>query len=86
MPEARSHRRLIGIVTSDKMQKTVVVQVTRRMRHEQYEKYVLLRKKYKAHDEKNEAKAGDTVEIVEARPLSRDKRWRVTRVVQRAQA
>ncbi len=82
--ERGNRRTLIGVVTSDKMTKTVVVQVTRRVMHGQYRKYVLLRAKYKAHDEKSEAKAGDTVEIVESRPLSRDKRWRVSRVLQKA--
>ncbi|HEV8324418.1 MAG TPA: 30S ribosomal protein S17 [Myxococcota bacterium] len=86
MSERGNRRALIGVVTSDKMTKTVVVQVTRRVLHERYQKYVLQRTKYKAHDEKNEAKAGDTVEIVESRPLSRDKRWRVSRVVQKAVA
>ena len=78
-------RTLQGIVTSDKMQKTRVVMVTRRVRHGEYRKYVLQRQKYKAHDEKNELKIGDRVEIVEARPLSRDKRWRVARLIERPQ-
>jgi len=84
MSERGNRRTLIGVVTSDKMTKTVVVRVTRRVQHEQYRKYILMRAKYKAHDEKNEAKTGDTVEIVESRPLSRDKRWRVSRVLQKA--
>jgi small subunit ribosomal protein S17 len=84
MSERGNRRTLIGVVTSDKMTKTVVVRVTRRVRHEQYSKYILMRAKYKAHDEKNEAKTGDTVEIVESRPISRDKRWRVSRVLQKA--
>ncbi len=79
------HRReLIGIVTSDKMQKTRVVQVERRLSHKKYGKYMTSRTKYKAHDEKNEYKKGDRVLIVESRPLSRDKRWRVEKLIERA--
>lgn len=80
-----SHRRtLIGTVTSDKMQKTVVVMVTHRVRSEQYRKYMTKRVKYKAHDEKNDYHVGDRVLIVESRPLSKDKRWRVEKLVERA--
>ncbi len=80
-----SHRRkLVGIVTSDKMQKTVVVQVTRRVRSAQYKKYMTKRVKYKAHSESNEFHVGDRVEISESRPLSKDKRWRVTKLVEKA--
>lgn len=79
------HRRvLVGQVVSDKMDKTIVVQVMRRFRHPQYRKYVTERVKYKAHDERNEAKIGDMVRIVESRPLSRDKRWRLQAVTERA--
>ena len=79
------HRRvLVGQVVSDKMDKTIVVQVMRRYRHPQYRKYVTERVKYKAHDERNEAKIGDIVRIVESRPLSRDKRWRLQAVTERA--
>ena len=74
----------VGRVVSDKMDKTIVVQVSRRYRHPKYKKYVNERKRYKAHDEKNEAKAGDKVVIVESRPISRDKRWRLQRVLERA--
>jgi len=85
MAEDRGRRRkLLGVVTSDKMEKTVVVRVTRRVLHREYKKYVLLRSNYKAHDEKNAAAVGDKVEIVESRPMSRQKRWRMTRVVERA--
>ncbi len=80
-----SHRRkLVGVVTSDKMQKTVVVQVTRRVRSQQYKKYMTKRVKYKAHSEANEFHIGDRVEISESRPLSKDKRWRVTKLVEKA--
>lgn len=75
---------LIGLVASDKMTKTVVVEVTRRMRHPVYHKYVQSRSRYKAHDENNDAKVGDRVLIEECRPLSRDKRWRVRQILERA--
>jgi small subunit ribosomal protein S17 len=78
-------RELIGVVTSDKMQKTRVVLVERRLSHAKYGKYMTSRMKYKAHDEKNEYKTGDRVLIVESRPLSRDKRWRVEKLIERAQ-
>jgi small subunit ribosomal protein S17 len=77
-------RELIGVVTSDKMQKTRVVLVERRLSHAKYGKYMTSRTKYKAHDEKNEYKTGDRVLIVESRPLSRDKRWRVEKLIERA--
>ena len=81
---AESRRReLVGVVTSDKMQKTRVVLVERRLSHAKYGKFMTSRKKYKAHDEKNEFKVGDRVLIVEARPLSRDKRWRVEKLIER---
>ena len=74
----------VGVVVSDKMDKTVVVQVERRYAHPLYGKQVTRTKKYHAHDENNEAHAGDTVRIVETRPLSKLKRWRVAEVVERA--
>lgn len=76
-------RRLIGRVISDKMDKTVVVEVTRFKMHPMYKKYIRVRKKYKAHDETNEYKSGDRVEIVEHRPLSKEKRWRVAKLLDR---
>jgi small subunit ribosomal protein S17 len=76
-------RKLIGRVRSDKMDKTVVVEVVRFKREGVYKKYVRVRKRYKAHDEKNEFKTGDRVEIVESRPLSREKRWAVARLIDR---
>lgn len=76
-------RKLIGRVRSDKMDKTVIVEVVRFKREGIYKKYVRVRKRYKAHDEKNEFKTGDRVEIVESRPLSREKRWAVARLVDR---
>ena len=83
---AKIHRReLIGVVTSDKMNKTRVVMVERRVSDPKYGKYLTSRTKYKAHDEKNEYKVGDRVLIVESRPLSRDKRWRVEKLIERPQ-
>jgi small subunit ribosomal protein S17 len=83
---AKIHRReLIGVVTSDKMTKTRVVLVERRLSHKKYGKFMTSRTKYKAHDEKNEYKTGDRVVIAESRPLSRDKRWRVERLIERPQ-
>src|SRR5438874_9050881 len=75
----------IGTVTSNKMTKTVVVQVERRMKHGRYGKYMTEKKKYKAHDEENACKIGDKVRITETRPLSKDKRWRVSEIVARAE-
>jgi len=81
----RAHRRrLIGRVRSDKMDKTVVVETIRFKLHPVYKKYVRVRNRYKAHDEKNECRVGDRVEIAENRPVSRDKRWMVVRLVERA--
>lgn len=73
-----------GQVVSDKMDKTVVVAVTTRRLHPLYKKYVKHTKKVKAHDERNEAHTGDTVRVVECRPLSKDKCWRLTQIVERA--
>jgi small subunit ribosomal protein S17 len=80
----KSRRRiLLGEVVSDKMDKTVVVQVTRRYRHPRYKKYVQERIRYKAHDEANQAKIGDTVRIIESRPRSKDKRWAIQAILER---
>ena len=73
----------IGLVTSDKMQKTVVVRVERQVRHQKYKRYIRRRKKFLAHDEIG-AHTGDIVRIVETRPLSARKRWRVVEIVQKA--
>lgn len=77
-------RVLIGRVVSDKMNKTVTVEVVRKVRHSRYHKFVTRRKKYHAHDENNEYHPGDVVRIVETRPLSRLKRWRVVEAIERA--
>ncbi|MCP4503464.1 MAG: 30S ribosomal protein S17 [Deltaproteobacteria bacterium] len=76
-------RVLKGIVTSDKADKTITVEVTRTVRHKRYNKFIKRRARYHAHDEKNECEAGDTVTIVESRPLSATKRWRLQRVVEK---
>lgn len=78
-------RRILGTVTSDKMTKTVVVSISRTFRHPLYQKVVHSTKKVKAHDELD-CKIGDQVEIVESKPLSRDKRWMVEKIVKRAVA
>jgi small subunit ribosomal protein S17 len=78
-------KRLTGHVVSNKMDKTVVVQVERLSRHPRYGKVLRVRKKYKAHDEENDCNVGDLVRIVESRPLSREKRWRVEEIVRRAE-
>ena len=81
---SKSKRRtLLGEVVSDKMDKTVVVQVTRRYRHPRYKKYIQERLRYKAHDEANSAKVGDKVRIIEARPRSKDKRWALQAILER---
>lgn len=77
-------RALVGKVVSDKMDKTVVVLVERQMKHPLYGKYVVRSKKYHAHDDTNQYKEGDTVEIVESRPISRTKAWTVSRLVEAA--
>ena len=74
----------IGLVVSDKMDKTVVVRIDRRMPHPTYGKMVTRTARLKAHDEENSAKLGDTVRIMETRPLSKDKRWRLVEIVERA--
>lgn len=84
-PEVRKERRLVrGQVTSNKMQKTLVVEVHRKVRHPLYEKYVSKRTKLYVHDEKNEAQIGDVVEVMQTRPMSAQKRWRLIRIVQKA--
>lgn len=85
-PEAKSLKRtLVGKVVSDKMEKTVTVLIERHVRHPLYNKIIMRSNKYHAHDETNQAKAGDTVEIQEGRPISKTKAWTVTRVLKVAQ-
>ena len=84
MTERNERKTRIGKVVSDKMEKTVVVAVERLVQHPLYKKSVKQTVKFKAHDENNESHIGDTVEIVETRPLSKDKRWRVVEILERA--
>ncbi|ANA79654.1 30S ribosomal protein S17 [Paenibacillus vortex V453] len=85
MSEERNARKVqIGKVVSDKMDKTVVVAVETYKKHDLYHKRIKYTKKFKAHDENNEAQIGDTVKIMETRPLSKDKRWRLVEVVEKA--
>jgi small subunit ribosomal protein S17 len=82
--ERSARKTRVGLVVSDKMMKTVVVSIERRVQHPVYGKMVRRTKKLKAHDEENAAKTGDTVRIMETRPLSKDKRWRVVEIIERA--
>jgi len=81
-PQPKRQRTLVGKVVSNKMDKTVVVNVERRVKHPVYGKIVVRSNKYKAHDENNQYNAGDTVEIAEGRPISRHKAWTVVRLVE----
>jgi len=81
----KSNRKVLtGSVVSDKMQKTVVIRITRRKLHPLYKKYVTKTKKIKAHDERNECSIGDIVRVIESRPLSKDKNWRLLEIVEKA--
>ncbi len=82
--ERNLRKERIGLVTSNKMDKTVVVAETKKQKHPFYGKFVLKTKKYTAHDETNECNEGDTVRIMETRPLSKNKRWRVVEIIERA--
>ncbi len=82
--QAKRQRTLVGKVVSNKMDKTVVVRVERRVKHPVYGKIVIRSNKYKAHDETNQFNEGDTVEIAEGRPISRDKSWTVVRLLEAA--
>ena len=84
MEERNLRKVMIGKVVSDKMDKTVVVAVETSVRHKVYNKIVKRTYKLKAHDEANECKIGDTVKVMETRPLSKDKRWRVVEIVEKA--
>ncbi len=81
--ERNLRKERIGIVSSNKMEKTIVVKETMRMKHPKYGKFVLKTKKYTAHDEKNECSEGDKVKIMETRPLSKSKRWRLVEVLEK---
>ena len=82
--ERNARKTRTGIVVSDKMDKTIVVATEEFVRHSLYGKGVKRTKKFKAHDENNDAHIGDVVQIMETRPLSKDKRWRIVKIVERA--
>ncbi len=82
--ERNLRKERIGVVTSNKMEKTIVVTETKRMKHPMYGKFVLKSKKYTAHDAENACNEGDTVRIMETRPLSKNKRWRLVEILERA--
>jgi small subunit ribosomal protein S17 len=84
MSERGNKKTMIGLVASDKMNKTVVVEVTRRTIHPMYHKYINRRKRYQAHDEANDCQVGDRVLIEECRPMSARKHWRIKQVLERA--
>ena len=85
MAEERSQRQtVVGTVVSDKMQKTVVVEIARLVRHEGYGKMIRRKTRVKAHDEANSCHEGDRVQLMETRPLSKDKRWRVVEILHKA--
>ena len=84
MTERKLRKQRVGVVTSNKMQKTITVAVERRLRHPIYGKFVKKTNKFLAHDEENTCQVGDTVRIMETRPLSKLKRWRLVEVVERA--
>ncbi len=83
MSERGNRKTQIGIVVSDKMQKTIVVKVSHLVKHTAYNKYIKRSVKYKAHDETNSCMIGDRVQIIETRPLSKDKHWKVKQVLER---
>lgn len=83
MSERGNRKTQVGVVVSDKMQKTVVVKVSHLVKHTEYNKYIKRSVKYKAHDEENTCRIGDRVQIIETRPLSKDKRWKVKLVLER---
>jgi len=85
MSESRNRRKVVqGVVVSDRMHKTITVQVGRLVKHQKYKKYVRRDTKYHAHDPNEEAHVGDRVEVMECRPLSKIKRWRLVKVLERA--
>jgi len=84
MEQRKLRKERVGVVSSAKMEKTVVVSEVRRVKHPLYGKFVLNTKKYYVHDEKNDCNEGDTVRISETRPLSKNKRWRLVEIIERA--
>ncbi len=84
MSDRRLRKTRVGLVSSDKMEKTIVVGVTEMVRHPLYKKYIKRTFKLKAHDENNECSTTDTVRVMETRPLSKDKRWRLVEIITKA--
>ena len=84
MAERNLRKTRVGMVVSDKMDKTVVVAIIDNVKHPLYKKIVKRTVRLKAHDEKNECRVGDRVEVMETRPLSKDKRWRLTQIIEKA--
>ncbi|NHF58229.1 30S ribosomal protein S17 [Flavobacteriaceae bacterium TP-CH-4] len=84
MEKRNLRKERIGVVTSNKMEKSIVVSEVKRVKHPMYGKFVLKTKKYVAHDEKNDCKEGDTVKIMETRPMSKTKCWRLVEILERA--
>ena len=84
MEKRNLRKERVGIVSSNKMEKSIVVSEVKRSKHPMYGKFVLKTKKYVAHDDKNECNIGDTVRIMETRPLSKTKRWRLVEILERA--
>ena len=84
MEKRNLRKERIGVVTSNKMQKSIVVSEVKKVKHPMYGKFVLKTKKYVAHDEKNDCNIGDTVKIMETRPLSKTKCWRMVEIIERA--
>ena len=84
MEKRNLRKERIGVVTSNKMQKSIVVSEVKKVKHPMYGKFVLKTKKYVAHDEKNDCNIGDTVRIMETRPMSKNKCWRLIKVIEKA--
>jgi len=84
MEKRNLRKERIGVVTSNKMDKSIVVSAAKRVKHPMYGKFVLKTKKFMAHDENNDCNQGDTVKIMETRPLSKSKRWRLVEIIERA--
>ncbi|HAX15222.1 MULTISPECIES: 30S ribosomal protein S17 [Leeuwenhoekiella] len=84
MEKRNLRKERIGVVTSNKMQKSIVVSEVKKVKHPMYGKFVLKTKKYVAHDEQNDCNIGDTVKIMETRPLSKSKSWRLVEIIERA--
>jgi small subunit ribosomal protein S17 len=84
MIERKIRKSKVGVVTSTKMDKTITVSIERRLRHTKYEKFVKKTNSFMAHDERNECSLGDTVRIMETRPISKNKRWRLMEVIEKA--